>query len=127
MKIPTVDSQVKVRVRYSQGPKMFPPQPDFIEYTGKVVKPYKWVKAGEFCITGDKNFPIRVIAVENVTDLQLISGSTKDVPDGVQVFNVKGSKGDSYNVTRANGSYTCTCQGFQWRKSCKHITSVASK
>lgn len=127
MKIPTVDSLVKVRVRYTQGPRMIPPQPDFIEYTGKVVKPYKWVTGGQFCITGDEKFPIRTISSDSVVDLKIVKGSATEVDDAVKIFKVKGSKGDTYTVTRNKGVYTCTCVGFQWRKSCKHITSAATK
>lgn len=30
-----------------------------------------------------------------------------------------------YTVTRlSNGTYTCTCKGFQFRKQCKHIKGV---
>ena len=37
---------------------------------------------------------------------------------------VKGSKGSEYVVTRDGRSWSCTCVGFGFHKSCKHINSV---
>jgi hypothetical protein len=39
-------------------------------------------------------------------------------------WKVKGSKGDSYTVTVGSGKIHCTCSGFQFRKSCKHVKEV---
>ena len=37
---------------------------------------------------------------------------------------VKGSKGDEYKVRLHDGNFTCTCSGFKFRGSCKHIEGV---
>jgi hypothetical protein len=37
---------------------------------------------------------------------------------------VKGSKGDEYIVEKSENGYTCTCSGFRFRGSCKHIANV---
>lgn len=36
-------------------------------------------------------------------------------------WEVEGSKGNTYKVTLAGKIWTCTCPGFKWRNSCKHI------
>lgn len=45
-----------------------------------------------------------------------------EVPEG-RVIEVKGSKGDVYQVTEVNGNYSCTCSGFRFRGDCKHVKS----
>jgi len=48
----------------------------------------------------------------------------EDLPD--KVWNFTGSKGNEYEVKRANGGFTCTCPAsmFQRNKECKHIREV---
>lgn len=127
MKVPTVGSVIKVRVSYSQGPQMVPPQDDFHEYEGKVLPSYKWLSDREFCLSGDDNWPIRVINVESVKDMKLISGELKDVKSAVETFVVVGSKGHKYTVTRSSKGWTCTCPGASFRGTCKHIEEHRNK
>lgn len=48
----------------------------------------------------------------------------QDLPDKSWKFT--GSKGNEYEVKRANGGFTCTCPAslFQRNKECKHIREV---
>jgi hypothetical protein len=48
-----------------------------------------------------------------------------EVTEG-RVIEVKGSKGDVYQVTELNGNYSCTCSGFRFRGDCKHVKSQAN-
>jgi len=41
-----------------------------------------------------------------------------------QVWSVKGSKGNIYTVKLSNGSYSCTCAGYGFRRKCRHIDGV---
>ena len=127
MKVPTVGSRIKVRTSYSQGPAMIPPQPAFHEYEGEVLTPYKWLSDREFCMSGNTEWPIRVISMGLVEDIQLISGEFKEVNTGVQSFEVEGSKGKKYTVTRLQTGWSCTCPGFQFRKSCKHVVEMSKE
>lgn len=127
MQLPTVGSVVKVRVSYRQGPSMIPPQPDYTEYEGKVLHPYKWLDDRQFCMSGDDEFPIRVISVDSIKDIKIISGSTKNVNTDIKTWEVAGSKGSKYIVTRNNKGWSCTCPGFQFRKQCKHVSELSTK
>lgn len=42
-------------------------------------------------------------------------------PSGVAIT---GSKGDVYYVTNHNGEYKCTCTGYKYHGTCKHIEKV---
>lgn len=37
---------------------------------------------------------------------------------------VKGSKGDEYTVTEDSGNFQCSCSGFRFRGSCKHVEGI---
>lgn len=125
MKVPAVGSKIKVRVSYGQGPKMIPPQPGFNEYEGEVLPSHKWMNDRQFCLTGSSEYPVRIITMDLVEDIQLLKGKFKDVDTGVKVFSVKGSKGNTYTVTRNGNGWNCTCAGFQFRRQCKHVSELS--
>ena len=41
-------------------------------------------------------------------------------------WEVTGSKGDLYIVTREEGVYNCTCSGFNFRGACRHVKEFES-
>jgi len=123
MKIPVIDSVVRVTLSDRMGPAMIPPRAGTQVLEGRVVKAHKWLTDREFCITGDADFPIRVINSAAVTDLEIISGSATAVETDVKTWTVSGSRGNEYTVSRWPGGWSCTCPGFQFRKSCKHTTN----
>ena len=55
-----------------------------------------------------------------------ISVETETVakPKG-QTWQVAGSKGGEYVVSLHNGQWSCTCQGYLFRRSCRHISELA--
>jgi hypothetical protein len=123
MKIPVIDSQVRVTLSDPMGPAMIPPRAGTQVLEGRVVKAYKWLTDREFCITGDAAFPVRVINSAQVEDLEIISGSAQNIDTDIKTWTVQGSKGNEYTVSRWPGGWSCTCPGFQFRKSCKHTTN----
>lgn len=127
IKVPTVGSKIKIRTRDVMGPSMIPPRHGSKEYEGEVIAPYKWLSDREFCLTGNKDFPIRVINMSLVEDIQLIKGSLREVNTDVRTFEVSGSKGNKYTVTSSSRGWTCTCTGFQFRKQCKHIAELSNQ
>lgn len=40
---------------------------------------------------------------------------------------VQGSKGKIYTVTGHRGAWTCTCVGFGFRNTCKHVTAAQAE
>lgn len=125
MKVPKVGSVVKVRTRYSQGPSMIPPGPAFRLFEGKILPSYKWLTDREFCLSGDVDWPIRVISMDFIEDIEMVSGEFKEVKTNVESFVVEGSKGNKYVVTRTKSGWKCTCPGFGFRGQCKHVTELS--
>ena len=116
---------MKVKIQNSQfnrpGIWMFD-QPEFFEYEGEEVQ-VKWLNPGQIALsTGNTEFPFRVINKSLIISINNQAMEQKDL--SVKTFNVKGSKGDSYTVTVGSGKMHCTCSGFQFRKSCKHVKEV---
>lgn len=127
MQVPTVGSKVKIKLSFSQGKSMIPPIPSFIEYEGIVLHPYKWLTDREFCLSGDKDWPVRVIAIDRVLNLELVSGELKTLNLEHKVYNVNGSKGNKYIVTKSKSKWDCTCPGFSFRKTCKHVVELSKE
>lgn len=103
-------------------------------YTGTVVRSESYDDPFSFRLsTGDKSFPIRVIDLEHVVKLFDSAGnqaksSERKVSERT-VWEVKSDsrKGGFYTVTREGSHFSCTCVGFGFRKTCRHINSVKLK
>ena len=109
-----------VRDRYANGYV----GPEYNEYTGIVVHE-KWYGDDKIGLTTDmKHFPVRVL---NLTNIVEVSGAKVDytpVKSTRETITVQGSKGNTYIVTKENGKATCTCPGFGFRKTCKHVQEL---
>lgn len=46
---------------------------------------------------------------------------------GEKTWQVKGSKGSTYAVKLSDGSYSCTCAGYGFRRKCRHIEGVKNE
>ena len=73
--------------------------------------------------TANPNFPVSVVAIKNIIEVEgkCVNFEKSDN----QTWEVTGSKGDSYTVTRMGRDYRCTCKGFQFNKRCTHIAKIA--
>ena len=108
-----------VRDRYAPGVA----GPEFRYYTGTIMRE-KWFQPDEIGITtGNPDFPFRRIRRERIVD---VNGTKFTPPPKVErtEFTVTGSKGDTYTVIKEGSRATCTCQGFSFRKTCKHLSMV---
>lgn len=97
--------------------------------TGIVEKATKFTPPNFVRIVTDFDSPVRIreIPLDRITSIEHADGRTagkEAVKDDTQVWTVEGSKGSKYNVIRNKSSWTCTCSGFQFRKSCRHIKEL---
>lgn len=44
----------------------------------------------------------------------------------IHTYEVKGSTGATYIVTKRKNAYYCSCTGFQFRGQCKHVEQIAA-
>ena len=90
-------------------------------FKGKVVNNPKWLDNDYVSVyTGNPEYPTSHI------NKRFIVGF--DFPDNrveTRVFRIKSkSKGHIYNVVSDNGIVSCSCVGFQFRRTCKHANKV---
>lgn len=126
IQIPSTNSIVKVTVSfrninyYTSETKPF--EESIIE--GVVVNNPKWADANSITIeTGNKDFPVSMISIKNIKNVEIIKGSTSE---STKYFNVQGSKGSTYVVSVRESQYSCTCTGFKYHGKCKHGEEVMS-
>lgn len=126
MQRPEPGSIVEVEVEYAMDRGMIPPRSGRQVYRGEVLKSYRWLTDREFCLSGDETWPIRVINLGNVVRMEFESGTGTDVATAAQTWEVTGTAGNRYLVTRDSAGWSCDCKGFQFRRNCKHITQLSS-
>jgi len=128
MDILTVGNTVTIKVRspLADARDRYAPGviSEFNTYTGTVMRE-KWFEADEIGLTtGNPSFPFRRIQRHRIVEVNSKSVDYTPVKSERVEILVKGSKGDTYVVTKENGKATCTCAGFQFRRTCKHSQSV---
>ena len=128
---PVVGKQASVTVRFPNIYYYSKEKWNYFTYTGTVGKNDKRVPDGSFLLLCQDAFmPARVIALRNVTELKYVDGTKAKkatVDEVVKVWQVNGSNGNVYTVTRDGNTMTCTCPGFTFRKKCRHTEEYASK
>lgn len=97
--------------------------------TGVVEKATKFTPPDFVRIVTDFDSPVRIreIPLSRVTNLEYVDGrlATQEVvKEDTANWSVAGSKGSKYIVIRTKNKWTCTCPGFQFRKSCRHIQEL---
>jgi hypothetical protein len=97
--------------------------------TGIVEKATKFTPPNFVRIVTDFDSPVRIreIPLHRVTNLEYADGrvaNTHTTKENTQTWSVEGSRGSRYTVVRAQSTWTCTCPGFQFRKSCRHIQEL---
>lgn len=111
--------QVTVRnPQYAQRDRYHFAVQEFFTYSGSEVS-LKHVGGDSIALTtGIADFPVRVIPrawVDSINGAAYTHTSSQ-----TQTKIVKGSKGELYTVTLGAKPH-CTCTGFAFRKTCKHI------
>lgn len=95
-------------------------------YEGVVGRADRSVPNGSFMLLTpqDSRMPTRVISLERVIALEYADGTSvqkQAVSNEVHVWQVKGSKDNVYTVTQHGAVKSCTCPGYTFRKTCKHV------
>jgi hypothetical protein len=107
---------------------------EFNFYEGEILYE-KWFKPNEVGITtGDPRFPFRRIQKERIVEVngeesKFSQQSLSVSEDSEQrTISVKGSTGSLYEVQVGGGrGSSCSCKGYQFRGSCRHITEAESQ
>lgn len=112
---------MKVTVRnpqWAQRNSLFFSVKEFKQFEGDEVN-LKWVKPSELALsTGLRDFPIRVLDRASIINIDGKPYSFILAVKSDNIRKIKGSNGKIYEVT---GNYKCTCPGFTFRGSCKHL------
>ncbi len=100
---------------------------EFHEYEGEVVK-CKWAGDHELAIVTADSVGLRIIQRRHIRE---IDGRPYEWTEGVQSIQdrsieVPGSKGKTYTVSLGRNK-NCTCPGFIFRGSCKHIKDLETQ
>ena len=99
--------------------------PEFAEYTGTVVHE-KWYGDDKIGLTTDVHgYPVRVLSRANIVEVNSAKHDYVPVKSTRETITVQGSKGNTYIVTKEDGKAHCSCPGYGFRKTCKHIQEIA--
>ncbi len=97
--------------------------------TGVVEKATRFTPPDFVRIITDFDSPVRIreIPLNRITNLEYADGRMavqEAVKQDTETWSVDGSKGSKYTVVRTRNKWACTCPGFQFRKSCRHIQEL---
>lgn len=122
---PSVGQRLRVVTRHKNIYIWSTDEFQYHTYEGRVVPSNSWDSPSSFKLhTGRPEHPDSVIELRMVHSMEPIDGGAIQ---GTQLYEqnrnwtVTGSKGQSYTVTQEGVKYSCTCPGYQFRKSCRHI------
>lgn len=94
-------------------------------FKGTVIAKQKWQKDDVINLSADfGKAGFRQIYISRILKIQNGPSITKMEPRKNQPpksWTVKGSKGDSYLINEINGRRICSCVGFTFHKTCRHI------
>ena len=98
---------------------------EFSVYTGTVMR-QKWFGDNEVGLTTtEKRNPFRVIRMENIAEIDgAVASYVAPVKVEPKTVIVLGSKGEKYTVIKDGLKSSCSCKGWSFRKTCKHIEGV---
>jgi hypothetical protein len=97
--------------------------------TGVVETATKFTPPNFVRIATDFDSPVRIreIPLHRVTNIEYADGRSagrEAVTQDTETWSIDGSRGSKYTVIRTQNKWACTCPGFQFRKSCRHIQEL---
>jgi hypothetical protein len=127
MDLLTVGNKVTIKVKNILWPSrhLYAPgvvQSEFNIYSGTVMRE-KWFDADEIGLTtGNPEFTFRRIQRHRIVEVNdKVVDYVKPVETKRVEIIVQGSKDNTYTVVKENGKKSCTCPGFGFRRTCKHL------
>lgn len=114
--------RIKIKNRiWSQRSCYFCSVAEFNNYEGVEVK-LKWTSPEQLAMTtGIIQFPVRVLDKNLIVEIDGLPYEYSTA-ETAKIKLVAGSKGQTYTVTEGRH---CTCTGFTFRGSCKHLRMAA--
>jgi hypothetical protein len=99
---------------------------EFDTFYGEQLPLPSWVERDSICISAP-HLPskMRIIPKHQITMMDdKHVNFERQVSDTPKTIKIAGSKGAFYTVTVHGAKKTCTCAGFSFRRSCKHIINI---
>lgn len=117
--------QIKVKnPTYDIKDRYFYYVPKYHVFEGTIITNPSWVSSNNICIIADIPPKMRIIPKHLVLEIDNTIQETKIAKNKDVTVEVNGSKGAVYIVTKQNSKLTCTCPGFGFRKTCKHLKAL---
>lgn len=126
--MPLVGSRVAITFEFPSyvlvGPKVNKTTISGVVETATKFTPPDFVR-----IITDFDSPVRIreIPLNRITQIEYADGTQaaqQETKNDAKTWVVEGSRGSRYTVIRNKSSWTCTCPGFQFRRSCKHVQEL---
>lgn len=113
------DPRYDVKDRYAASCNI----PEYNDYTGSVLPNPPWLGSDYFCLsTNDPESPLRMLYKDNIICGWL---NPKVQNEEEPNFVVIPKNGKNYTVSLDHrGNLHCNCTGFNFRRTCTHITEV---
>jgi hypothetical protein len=124
----SVGDVVTVLVK-NRMPGMLVWRPAIDELEGKIMSSPDWVPEHSFCMTGSRWVPMRVIRWSDVVSITQ-NGRTEKVALSAEVtakpqeWQIAGSRGTTYTVSKIRGNWRCNCVAGQFNRACKHVAQA---
>jgi hypothetical protein len=126
--MPLVGSRVAITFEFPSyvlvGPKVNKTTISGVVETATKFTPHDFVR-----IITDFDSPVRIreVPLNRITQIEYADGTQalqQAINNETKTWVVEGSRGSRYTVIRNKSSWTCTCPGFQFRRSCKHVQEL---
>ena len=120
---PKVGSVVRVTTKHREIYHDAKDEWRYNTYEGVVVPSKPWHTPTSFQLKVKDQTFMPIIEISTITKIEYISGSGVEIDTSDKVWKVTSARDPkkSYTVKLSAGRWSCTCDGFQFRKNCRHI------